>query len=52
MYKEMSSLYLIDNENILILEAENLFEPKKDVDRYGKAIERIYRDMPDLKGGY
>ena len=32
MYKEMSSLYLIENENILIPEAENLFEMKKDVD--------------------
>ena len=31
--KEMSSLYLIHNENIVILNAENLFEPKKDVDR-------------------
>ena len=30
--KEMSSLYLIENENIVIPKAENIFEPKKDVD--------------------
>ena len=30
--KEMSSLYPIDNENIVIPEAENFFESKKDVD--------------------